>query len=376
MKHGMKICISAMLLAAVELATTGSGSAAEPFKAQWAALSAEARREGELNVIVGGGSGRDMSKGWQAAFGDKYGVKIKTFLGRSRDHWERVKAERSAKIYSVDAWVTSGRFPQDVLVPAGVVQPIMPLLIHPEVIDPGVWYRKRHWWADDDEKYAYTFWGNGGFASIPYNTKLMPPPEVKKLRSWTDLGRPEFTGQIIVRHHTHDIFACQFVVYGESWFRTIWVNQKPKVQGNDRQGAEWLARGVGKVGLGIGNREVEELKAGGLPVEPQLPHPLDNCNNLSSASGNIVIFDRPKNPSAAKLLLNWLLTKEGQYASQKDAGADSLRVDIPKDNVREADRRLDGVEYVFECCEKRFKEATKAALNLRYKLGVQAGLWQ
>ena len=372
----MRIGFSAILLAGFGLGIAGQALAAEPVNAKWAALIEEAKREGEVNIIVGGGSGRDMSKGWQAAFGDKYGIKVKTSLGRSTDHWERIKAERSAKIYSVDAWVTSGRFPQDTLVPAGVVQPIMPLLILPDVIDTGVWYRKRHWWADNDEKYAYTFWGNGGFGDIPYNSKLMPSNEIKKLRAWTDLGRPEFTGQIIVRDHTHDIFACQYVVYGASWFRTVWVNQKPKVQGNDRQGAEWLARGVGKIGLGVGAREVEELKAGGLPVEPQLPQPLDNCNNLSSASGNIVVFDRAKNPSATKLFLNWLLTKEGQYASQKDAGANSLRVDIPKENVAQENRRLDGVEYVFECCEKRFKEATKAAIALRYKLGVEAGLWQ
>jgi len=376
MKRIMQTGISAVILTGFVLATPGRGAAAEPFQANWAALAKEAKREGELNVIVGGGSGRDMSKGWQAAFGDKYGVKVKTFLGRSRDHWERIRAERSAGIHSVDAWVTSGRFPQDTLVPAGVLQPIMPLLIHPEILDAGVWYRKRHWWADDEEKYAYTFWGNGGFGSISYNTKLMAPNDIKQLRSWKDLGRPEFTGQIIVRDYSHDVFACQYTVYGESWFRTIWVNQKPKVQANDRQGAEWLARGVGKVGLGGVSAEVEQLKSGGLPVEPQLPHPLDHCNNLSSASGNVVIFDRAKNPSAAKLFLNWLLTKEGQYASQKNAGANSLRLDIPKNNVREQNQRLDGVEYVFECCEKRFKEATKAALDLRYKLGVEAGLWQ
>ena len=376
MKRIMQTGVSGVLMAGIVLAAAGWALAAEPFSASWAKLAEAAKQEGELNVIVGGGSGRRMSKGWQGAFGDKYGIKIKTFLGRSRDHWERTRAERSAGIYSVDAWVTSGRFPQQTLVPAGVLQPIMPLLMQPEVIEANVWYRKRHWWADEQETYAYTFWGNGGFGSVAYNTKRMPKEEIKKLRSWKDLGRPEFTGQMIVRDYTHDVFVCQYLAYGESWFQTIWGQQKPKVQANDRQGAEWLARGVGKVFLGGISAEVEDLKSGGLPVEPQLPHPLDNCNNLSSASGNVVIFDRPKNPNAAKLFLNWLLTKEGQYASQKDAGANSLRTDIAKDNVREENQRHEGVEYVFECCEKRFKEATQAALDLRRKVGVKAGLWQ
>ena len=346
------------------------------FEAQWAELIAAAQAEGEINVIVGGSSGRLMSERWQETFGDQFGIKVNTFTGRSADHWERISAERNAGIYAVDAWVTSGRFPSQTLVPAGVLQEITPLLIHPEAFNLSAWFGERFWWADAEEQYAITWWGNGGLGSIAYNTEKLTPSMVDQLRSWTDLYKPEFHGEIIVRDQTHDTFSCQYLEYGEEWFRNIWIDQDPILQANDRQGADWLSRGVGSVGLGVGGEDLEILKEGGLPVEIELPHPLDACNNMSSASGNLVVFDRASNQKAAELFLNWIMTAEGQYQQQESAGGNSLREDIAKDNVNQENVRLDGIEYVFECCDPALKEVTDDAIQLRYQIGVEAGLWQ
>jgi hypothetical protein len=45
--------------------------------------------------------------------------------------------------------------------------------------------------------------------------------------------------------------------------------------------------------------------------------------------------------------LNWLLSREGQLAIQREAETnDSLRVDIPKDEIAAAVRRREGAKYV------------------------------
>jgi len=56
-------------------------------------------------------------------------------------------------------------------------------------------------------------------------------------------------------------------------------------------------------------------------------------------------------PNAAKLFVNWLLSREGQIAVQRsgntpDNSEESLRNDIPKDMVRPEVRRIDGVKYM------------------------------
>jgi hypothetical protein len=61
-------------------------------------------------------------------------------------------------------------------------------------------------------------------------------------------------------------------------------------------------------------------------------------------------MDKPAHPNAAKVLVNWLLSREGQIALQRDGEAagrtDSLRIDIPKNDVHPMMRRKEGVKYL------------------------------
>ena len=67
---------------------------------------------------------------------------------------------------------------------------------------------------------------------------------------------------------------------------------------------------------------------------------------VETASSSLVLLDQPPNPNAAKLFLNWLLSREGQISFQKSQGScDSARIDVPKDDVPPISRRIDGVKY-------------------------------
>jgi len=68
---------------------------------------------------------------------------------------------------------------------------------------------------------------------------------------------------------------------------------------------------------------------------------------VSTSSGNVVLMNSAPHRNAAILAINWLLSREGQIAYQKIVrGPDSLRIDIPKNDVPQARRRMDGVNYV------------------------------
>jgi len=62
------------------------------------------------------------------------------------------------------------------------------------------------------------------------------------------------------------------------------------------------------------------------------------------------LMDKPQHSNASKILINWLLSRDGQIALQRDREAagrtDSLRIDIPKNDVLPLVRRRDGIKYL------------------------------
>jgi len=73
---------------------------------------------------------------------------------------------------------------------------------------------------------------------------------------------------------------------------------------------------------------------------------------LVSFHGSLALVNRAPHPNAARVFINWYLSREGQIALQKalanlgDDPSDSLRIDIPKDSVPLIRRRMEGGKYV------------------------------
>ena len=65
----------------------------------------------------------------------------------------------------------------------------------------------------------------------------------------------------------------------------------------------------------------------------------------------IVLINRAPHPNAAKVFINWYLSRPGQMVWQhvmnkKEVEAsDSMRVDIPKEDVLAEARRVEGKKY-------------------------------
>jgi ABC-type Fe3+ transport system substrate-binding protein len=115
---------------------------------------------------------------------------------------------------------------------------------------------------------------------------------------------------------------------------------------------DWLAQG--KFALSVltspSRTGFEKAKAQGLPVDWFGPTQFKEGVNLASGSNNIALINRAPHPNAAKLFVNWFLSREGQIFTQKVGAArgesiDSLRIDIPKDDVPPDFRRQKGVKY-------------------------------
>src|SRR5947208_10370228 len=89
----------------------------------------------------------------------------------------------------------------------------------------------------------------------------------------------------------------------------------------------------------------------GLPLNQFLPGSLKEGSSVTAYNGTLSFFNRAPHPNAAKVAVNWLLSREGQTAwlesNQKTGGLyDSLREDISKEKVREWARRNKGTMFL------------------------------
>ncbi len=119
---------------------------------------------------------------------------------------------------------------------------------------------------------------------------------------------------------------------------------------NRRQATDWLGRG--KYPLCFMCRDIERAKRQGLPVETFPADKIEEAGQLGGGNSSVIAFlQNAPHPNAAKVFINWFLSKEGQMTWQTVMntivleGSDSMRIDIPKDNVLKADRRIEGKDY-------------------------------
>ena len=118
-----------------------------------------------------------------------------------------------------------------------------------------------------------------------------------------------------------------------------------------RQSSDWLASGKYPICIDCG--DTDRAKKQGLPVD-EFPHEnLKEAGNEISTSGNsgLALINNAPHPNAARIFINWFLSREGQNVWQDamnikvNEPSDSMRVDIPKSNVPASARREEGKKY-------------------------------
>ena len=90
----------------------------------------------------------------------------------------------------------------------------------------------------------------------------------------------------------------------------------------------------------------------GLPVAEVNPYQFKEAPGIGSNNGAIVLMNNHPHPNAAKVFINWYLSREGQIAfrqannTQEDETTTSMREDLPANVVPEAARRRKDVDYI------------------------------
>jgi ABC-type glycerol-3-phosphate transport system substrate-binding protein len=135
---------------------------------------------------------------------------------------------------------------------------------------------------------------------------------------------------------------------GKEFLRRLYTEQDVTIVEDARQAAEWLALGKYSLYLLGSGTDISDAQDQGLPVKDSYGPFKEGARIAAGGTGSLSLFNKAAHPNAAKLFVNWWLSKEGQSVAQKANPEDqSLRIDIPNDDVKPGTRRLPDVEYSF-----------------------------
>ena len=327
------------------------------FEQEWSKLIDAAKQEGTLSVASGGAPSRQY-RPIMAAFTKKFGVNVEVATGNATTTLNRVLAERKAGKYTVDVALISSRENNQRLVPSESLVPFAPLLIHPEVLDKSDWYLGRHWYADKFSKFTFIYHvTKEDRYESSYNADQITAAEIATIKKQTDFFDPWWKGKIAAQGMGDPSGIRQMIDSyfepdrGQEWVRTYLLNAGVTFTDDRRILETWLVSGRYPLqAVATGTEEYSVLAKKGLPIKQMF---LPKQVGVLRAGGSgccISVFANAPHPNAAKLFVNWFLSKEGQTLTHTMIPAidrSSLRTDIPFGEVAPDQRREPGKEYGF-----------------------------
>jgi len=171
-------------------------------------------------------------------------------------------------------------------------------------------------------------------------------------KNWTDLTDPKYKGKLVMPDPSFT--AIQLMVvgalsqkYGWAFYQKLRANEIMIVQGH-QQVSDTLVRGERLIAAEGADSYAWEARRAGHKV--QMIVPTDGAFVIAAPTA---IIKGSPHPNAAKVLVNWLLSREGQAGVERVLTYPSLRVDTPtKSLLPELLVPEKGREFMFLSLEK------------------------
>ncbi|HZR98229.1 MAG TPA: extracellular solute-binding protein [Chloroflexota bacterium] len=301
---------------------------------EWNALVAAAQREGTVAVL--GPPTPELRRRAPEAFQQRFGITLEYVGQASGDYGPRLASERSAGVYSADVVVAGANTMYEVLAGSGQIEngvmgmlaPLRPALILPEVLDPSNYRTGKLLFMDPAEQYVLRT-ANYTSNDVAINTDYVKPGE---LQTWQDLLKPEYRGKIVAYDPTIPGAGISATVYkyerlGPEYVKRLFVDQEVVFTRDHRQTADMLARGSRPIALHLQEQAVGDLQEQGFPVTA-LAHLEGLAPTVTGGFSYIGLVDHAPHPNAAKLFVNWMTSRAGQQVWQDAQLQASTRNDL------------------------------------------------
>ncbi len=327
-----------------------AGESKSAWQAEWDGAVEAAKNDARITIYHTRGPFENVF----GEFSKRYpAIKVVSVSGRGGELISRIMAERRAGRQGADVYLGATGTPMDVLYPAKVLEPIQSMMILPEVKEPSNWFRKQHHYADPENKYIFVFEGVVR-SDMAYNTKLV---DSKEVGSYWDLVKPKWKGKIAAMDPKLSGFPSgllQFAYYspelGVKFLRQLFGEMDITLSRDGRQLVDWLAVGKFAIALAPSASDVQAAMKQGLPLARFEPRAFKEGLYMRATQGSLSVLSQPPHPSATKVFVNWLLSKDGQTHYQKEFlridPIFTLREDVPTDPVFESYRPKPGDKFM------------------------------
>jgi iron(III) transport system substrate-binding protein len=321
------------------LASPAAASAAKPAGSQaadansppeWQQTVDAAKKEG--TVAVFGPDGTDMHDVLTAPFEKQFGIKVDYVGDPGPGVSPRLNAERGAGKFLWDVVVTGTSTGLTALVPSKVLDPMEPALILPDVKDPKTWRGGAMEFLDPAHQLLVMSPFQRGTLFI--NPKMAKAEDFK---TYKDLLDPKWKGKVVLDDPRKSgpgqatfTFFYLHPDLGPSFIKDLGQQQMTVIK-DFQQEVDMVGQGRFPVLLGGADFVVAARARQGVPIDVVDPRGLKEGSDVSPANGSVALVNKPPHPNAAKVYLNWLLSKEEQTAFAKTNGYISARLDVPTD---------------------------------------------
>jgi ABC-type Fe3+ transport system substrate-binding protein len=329
------------------------------WQVEWEKTLAAARREGKFNLYVGRYGTEPLLNEFRKEYPD---IKIISVNGTGNQLGTRIVAEIRAGKVIADLFSGGANTNFEILYKGKALDSIRSALILPEVVDESKWYGGQHRYTDPEQKFIFVYIANPSSSGFYYNTTQVNPKEFK---SYWDLVSPRWKGKYVSQEPTSTGLGggLQFYYYnpelGPEFIKRLFVDMQPIYGRDRRQITDWLAQG--KFSLCIGCRDAGRAKTQGLPVDELESVDWKEGIELTTGGGSLSLVKGGPNLNAAKVFINWFLSRKGQTALQKypdlygEEAPNSRRTDIPKDILPPLSRLILGKKY-FDVSDPKYAD--------------------
>jgi ABC-type Fe3+ transport system substrate-binding protein len=294
---------------------------ASPQDPAWQKVLADGKKEGTVTpvstVVTGKAAIAVMN-----AFRTKYGISLDFFPGRVGASVEKLITEQKSKSYITDSFDSHG-VQIIVLKKDGYLQSVaasLPALKEKDKFTQEI--------VEDPEAQLLNIAGESTYICV--NTNVIKPGQEPK--SYQDLLDPKWKGKIILLNPLYNSSPDQVMLaftqartgLDENYFKKLYQNAEVGGPGGGAQAMDKLVRGEFAIGgFFTGNTALRPIRAGA-PIKP-----LDLKEGYLFKTARISALKNMPHPNAAKVYINWLLTKEGQTLIARETDLEPLRNDVP-----------------------------------------------
>ncbi|MDO8636817.1 MAG: extracellular solute-binding protein [Dehalococcoidia bacterium] len=284
----------------------------------WQKVITEAKKEA-IVTIYSFGFVSDLGNALSSAFANKYGIKVELVTGTGAQLVPRIQSEYRVGQNVAD--MLEGATNNAILArDEGLSQAYgdLPQFRNKEtfIVDPG-FDKQGHIIA-----YQYVVY------PIIVNTRLVSPADSPK--SWKSLLEPKWKGKIVANDpdtmsipNAQYIFLTRYLGFQDEYFREL-GKQDLVIAPTMRESDSMVARGQYPILLTSSPVTSAPLMAEGAPITPfELSEGVP-----AQRSPTISMMSKAPHPNAARLFLDWLMSKEGQDVHGRTRSTSSIRKDV------------------------------------------------